>query len=428
MGGFEVEAWLVDKNALPAPVNEKFLMQLNDPMVMHELASFNIELNVIPQSLQGNALQKLQEELDRIWNKCRKTAKEINTDVMTIGIHPAVREEHLTLQYMSNSERYRALNEQIIALRQGKPLALHIHGHDHMETSHHDVMLEAGTTSFQIHLQVTQDKAVRAYNASQIASAPLVAVSANSPFIFGYDLWDESRIPLFQQSVDVGEEHKKRVTFSHDYVRGSLFSCFMENIENYPVLIPVLFEEKPEKLPHLRFHNGTIWRWNRPLIGFDNDGLPHLRIENRVVPSGPTTIDMIANAAFYWGLVQSLTGLTDAPESRMDFPVVRQNFYNAGRYSLESSIHWLDGELHPIKSILLHLLLPMAREGLLQLGIDKRDCDHYLQIIEGRITTGQNGAAWQRRWVEKHGKDMDALSKVYLEHQHSQRPVHEWEI
>jgi gamma-glutamyl:cysteine ligase YbdK (ATP-grasp superfamily) len=428
VGGFEVEAWLVDKNALPSSVNEKFLLQLNDPMVVHELASFNIELNVLPQSLQGYALQKLQDELNLIWNKCRKTAMEMNTDIMAIGIHPAVREEQLTLQYMSKSKRYRALNEQVIAIRQGKPLTLHIRGHDHMETTHHDVMLEAGTTSFQIHLQITQDKAVRAYNASQIASAPLVAVSANSPFIFGYALWDESRIPLFQQSVDVGEDHKKRVTFSHDYARGSLFSCFLENIEDYPVLIPVLFEEKSNKFPHLRFHNGTIWRWNRPLIGFGDDGSPHLRIENRVVPSGPTTADMIANAAFYWGLVQSLTALTDAPENNIHFPVVRQNFYNAARYSLESSIQWLDGELHPIKSMLLHLLLPMARDGLLQLGINETDCNYYLQIIEKRITTGQNGAAWQRLWVEKHGRDMDALSKAYLEHQHSQRPVHEWDI
>ena len=428
VGGFEVEAWLIDKKALPAPINEKFLIQLNDPMVVHELASFNIELNVIPQSLQGNALQVLHDELVLIWNKCRKTAAIMDADLMAIGIHPAVREEQLTLQYISDSKRYRALNEQVFAVRQGKPLTLHIHGQDHMETSHRDVMLEAGTTSFQIHLQITQDKAVRAYNASQIASAPLVAVSANSPFIFGYALWDESRIPLFQQSVDVGEEGKKRVTFGHDYARGSLLSCFMENIEDYPVLIPILFEDKPDKFPHLRFHNGTIWRWNRPLIGFGDDGSTHLRIENRVVPSGPTTVDMIANAAFYWGLVQSLVRLTDAPESKIEFPIVRQNFYNAARYSLESSIQWLDGDLHPIKSILLHLLLPMARDGLLQLGIHTADCDYYLQIIEGRITTGQNGAVWQRRWIEKYGKDMDALSMAYLERQHSQRPVHEWDI
>ena len=307
MGGFEVEAWLVDKEALPAPINEQFLAQLHDPLVVHELASFNIELNVMPQALQGNALRKLHDELTQVWDKCRTTAAGMHADIMAIGVHPGVSEDMLTPKNMSNSMRYRALNEQVIALREGKPLALDIRGRDHMEKTHHDVMLEAGTTSFQIHLQVAQDDAVRAYNASLLASAPLVAASANAPFIFGYDLWDESRIPLFQQAVDIGDQYQKRVTFGRDYVRGSLFSCFTENIEDYPVLIPVLIEETPERLPHLRFHNGTIWRWHRPLIGFNGDGSPHLRIENRVTPAGPATADMIANAAMYWGLVQALS-------------------------------------------------------------------------------------------------------------------------
>jgi gamma-glutamyl:cysteine ligase YbdK (ATP-grasp superfamily) len=425
--GFEVEAWLVDKHALPLPINEEFLELLNDPMVVHELAAFNVELNVKPQPLTGKVLEILHDELTLIWNKCRKTARQMDADIMAIGIHPGVREEQLSLQYMSNSQRYRALNEQVLVIRQGKPLILHIHGNDLLYTEKFDVMLEAGTTSFQIHLQVNQGKAVRAYNASQIASAPLVAVSANSPFIFEHALWDESRIPLFQQSVDIGDKYKKRVTFSNNYAQGSLMSCFEENIENYPVLIPFIFNETREKFPHLRFHNGTIWRWNRPLIGFDDDGKPHLRIENRVVPSGPTTIDMIANAAFYWGLVQALANLVNLPEDQIDFPVVRQNFYNAGRYSLESSVYWLDGQLHPVSNLLLHQLLPMAWEGLVQLEIDQEDCDKYMKIIESRIITKQNGARWQRKWVEKHGKNMNALSKAYLERQHAGIPVHEWD-
>ena len=428
VGGFEVEAWLVNRNALPIPVNELFLKKLNDPMVVHELAAFNVELNVIPQPLQQNALGKLHDELASIWDKCIQTAGEMNADMMAIGIHPGVREEQLSLQYISRSERYCALNEQVFVNRQGKPINLHIRGRDHLETTHYDVMLEAATTSFQIHLQVREEDAIRAYNASQIISAPLVAVSANSPFIFGQSLWDESRIPLFQQSVDVGDEYKKRVTFSYDYARGSLLSCFKENLEDYPILIPILFENEEHKLPHLRFHNGTIWRWNRPLIGFDQDGTPHLRIENRVVPSGPTVIDMIANAAFYWGLVHAFINMQDAPENNIDFPIVRQNFYNAGRYGLESSIQWLDGEMHPVKSTLLHILLPLAREGLLHLDINTDDCDYYLGIIEKRVESGQNGASWQRRWVKKYGTDMDALSRAYLEHQHSRLPVHEWNI
>ena len=428
VGGFEVEAWLVDENAIPSPINEEFLKQMDDPMVVHELAVFNVELNVEPQLLKDQALQKLHDSLVSIWNRCRTKAKEMNADMMTVGIHPGIRNEQLSLYYMSESERYRALNERVFAIRQGKPITLHIHGRDLLHTEHHDVMTEAGTTSLQIHLQINQEKATRAYNAAQIASAPLVAISANSPFLFGYELWDESRIPLFQQSIDVGDQYKKRVTFNHNYVQDSLFSCFEENIKNYPVLIPILFDEDEDKFPHLRFHNGTIWRWNRPLVGFDETGKPHLRIENRVVPSGPTIVDMIANATFYWGLVQTLSQLDNAPEDQIDFPVVRQNFYNTGRYSLDASIHWLDGKLHPVGYLLSDQLLPMAYEGLRQLGINQVDADKYIKIIENRIMSGQNGARWQRKWVEKHGKDMDALSRAYLEHQHSQLPVHEWDI
>jgi gamma-glutamyl:cysteine ligase YbdK (ATP-grasp superfamily) len=428
VGGFEVEAWLVDKNAMPSPINEEFLKQMNDPLVVHELAVFNVELNVEPQILKDNALQLLHSELTMIWDRCRSKAREMDADMMTIGTHPGVIEEQLSLKYMSNSERYRALNDQVFAVRQGKPIKLHIRGHDYLHSTHHDVMTEAGTTSLQIHLQVSQEKSLAAYNASQLVSAPLVAVSANSPYLFGFDLWDESRIPLFQQSVNVGEEYKARVTFSHNYVQDSLFSCFAENLESFPVLIPIVLDEDVDKFPHLRFHNGTVWRWNRPLVGFDETGEPHLRIENRVVPSGPTVIDMVANAAFYWGLVQALTQLDDALEDQIDFPVVRQNFYNACRYSIESSVYWLDGELHPVYNLLLHRLLPMAWEGLRQLDIDQKDCDKYMGIIEKRILSRQNGAIWQRKWVAKYGKDMDALSRAYLQNQLSQLPVHEWTI
>ena len=329
---------------------------------------------------------------------------------------------------MSKSERYRALNKRVLAIRKGQPLTLHIHGRDHLDTTHYDVMLESATTSFQIHLQVKQDMAVRAFNASQIISAPLVAISANSPFIFGHSLWDESRIPLFQQSVDVGNTGHKRVTFGHEYARESLLCFYMENLNDYPVLIPILFNGEPDDFPHLRFHNGTIWRWNRPLIGFDENRMPHLRIENRVVPSGPTNIDMIANAAFYWGLVYTLTGEPVPPEDKIDFSIVRQNFYNAGRYSLDSSIQWLDGQLHSTRELILNELLPMAEEGLDKLGIDSDEADQYLRVIKERVKSKQNGACWQRLWVEKYGNDMNELSMAYLEHQHSQCPVHEWDI
>lgn len=430
VGGFEIEAWLVNrKTALPRAINEEFLQKFGDPNVVSELALFNVEFNVQPQILKGRALQLLHEDLSGTWQQGRAVAGELNADLMIIGIHPGVKDEELTLKNMSHSKRYDALNRRVLAMRQGQPLKLEIHGREFLDSTHYDVMLEAAATSFQIHLQVRPEKAVRAFNASQIVSAPLVAASANAPYVFGHDLWDESRIPLFEQAVDVGDSQNKRVTFGHDYVEGSLFNCFRENLECYPALLPMCDTDEPvENMAHLRLHNGTIWRWNRPLIGFDDEGTLHLRIENRVAPAGPTITDMLANAAFYWGLVRTLTDRTQVPEQQLPFPVVRQNFYNAAHYSLGSSLQWLDGELYPVKELILHQLIPMATEGLQELQIDADDCHHYLDIIRERVLRDQNGALWQRKWVAKHGNDMQKLSNAYFQRQNTGIPVHEWDI
>ncbi|MEE8321461.1 MAG: glutamate--cysteine ligase, partial [Gammaproteobacteria bacterium] len=326
------------------------------------------------------------------------------------------------------SSRFRALNEQVLLMRGNAPISLDIHGREHLDTTHHDVMLEAAATSFQIHLQVAQEQAVRMFNAALIVSAPLVAISANAPYLFGRDLWDESRIPLFEQAVDVGRDGNKRVTFGNDYVRGTLFSCFEENLEHYPVLLPLNTEDDPARFHHLRMHNGTIWRWNRPLIDFDPDGTPHIRIENRVIPAGPTIQDMIANAVFFWGAIQILATLSEAPEFKIPFPVTKQNFYNVARYSLQATIQWLDGELTPVRDILMNDLLPMSRKGLERMQIDTNDIDHYLGILEARVTSGRNGATWQRNWVQQHGADMDALSREYMQRQQTEVPVHEWDV
>ena len=413
---------------MPNPVNVQFLEKLENPLVVPELSLFNIELNVHPQVLQGRALGNFRKDLRSTWKQCRNVAREMKADLMTIGIHPAITEDQLNLENMSSSPRYKALNEQVLALRKGVPLYLHIFGRELYDTVHYDVMLEAATTSFQIHIQVRQEKAVRAYNAALVASAPLVAVSANSPYVFGHDLWDESRIPVFEQSVDDANKISKRVTFGDDYLRGSMFRCFQDNIDKFPVLLPLNDDCQPEELSHLRLHNGTIWRWNRPLIGFEKDGTPHLRIENRVVPSGPTIDDMIANAAFFWGIVRTLTDHPDAPENLLPFATARKNFYEAAFNSLDSSLVWLDGATHPVKKILLEELIPMAMDGLLYLEMEESDCRYFLDIIKNRVLSGQNGAAWQRAWIHKYGKDFVALSKAYLEQQQTGKPVHEWSV
>ncbi len=428
VGGFELEAWLVDKQAVPVPENVGFLAQLSNPEVVPELSLFNFEINVAPQILRGAALARFHQNLRFNWEHCRRVAKQDERNVMAIGVHPAIDDGQLVPENMSQSQRYKALNAQIFAMRQQRPLAIDIHGRQHLELVHHDVMLEAATTSFQIHLQVEQRHAVRTYNAAQIVSGPLVALSANAPYLFGVDVCAESRIPLFEQSIDLGEKYKPRVTFGTDYVQSSLMECFQENIDAYPVLIPASQFSDDGDFAHLRLHNGTIWRWNRPLIGFNADGRPHLRIENRVVPAGPTMVDMIANAAFYWGVVHTLSREQVPPEGRLAFAATRDNFYSATRDGFDCELTWLNGKRYACCDLLKQELLPMAREGLYALGIDGADISRYLDVLSQRIDNQQNGTNWQRRWVAKHGHDMRGLSQAYLDKQSSDAPVHEWTI
>jgi gamma-glutamyl:cysteine ligase YbdK (ATP-grasp superfamily) len=427
VGGLELEAWLIDAAAAPLPINEAYLQRLALPTVVPELSRFNIELNVAPQYLIGGGLRHLERELRATWHCCSEVAAEMDSAVLAVGILPTVADHHLVAANMSAMQRYHALNEQVLRLRQGRALSLNIVGREHLHSQHHDVMLEAAATSLQVHLQVTADSAVRYYNAAIIASAPLVAASANSPYLFGKDLWDETRIPLFEQAVDLGAP-ARRVTFGSDYAKTSLECCFHENSEHYPVLLPLNFSEPPERMAHVRLHNGTIWRWNRPLLGFDEDGTPHLRIEHRVMPAGPTFSDMLANIAFFYGLCTTLATRSIAPETLLPFPTARDNFYEAARRGLDSVVNWDDGRRWPMVQLLQKELLPMARQGLEYLGVDAELIARHLDLIEARIASGQNGATWQRKFVDRYGRNMQALTHAYQERQSSDEPVHKWDV
>jgi hypothetical protein len=323
-----------------------------------------------------------------------------------------------------------ALNEQVLKARGGRPIQLDIRGREHLRLIHHDVMLEAATTSFQLHLQTPRLHFTRHFNASILLSAPMVAVAANSPYLFETELWEETRIPLFEQAVDTGsvtEPERRRVTFGSAYL-DSPDDWFRENVESYPVLLPIAFDDAASQLSHLRLHNGTIWRWNRPLVGSNTQGQPQLRIEHRVLPAGPSIVDMIANAALYVGAACCLATRKHPPEADMSFERARDNFYRAARDGLESSLYWIDGHEHGVRELLLDELLPMAEQGLQQLGVDTEDCTHYLGIVQARLRSGQNGAAWQRGWIAAHGRDFFGMTAAYLQHQRSGMPVHEWDL
>ncbi len=429
MGGFELEAWLVDENARPTGIVESYLERLGDPLAVPELATFNVELNGSPQQLSGSALSSMHKELTETLKRCNGVASGLGARLVMIGILPTARASDFTLANMSPLHRYHALNEQVLNRRGGEPLRLNVEGHDELVLEQNDVMLEAAATSFQIHLKIDADEGVRFYNASKIISAPMVALSANSPYLLGADLWDETRIPLFEQAVAVGDSRlNRRVTFGVRYMENSISECFQANWRRYPVLLPRLMDEPEEDLAHLRLQNGTIWRWNRPLIGFDADHRPHLRLEHRVVSAGPSITDSIANAAFYYGAVSALARQLVAPETMLPFEQAQKNFYAAAKNGLRTEIQWMNGSMVKLPQLCKEVLLPLARDGLLSLGIDRDEADYWLGIIQARVDSRLNGAAWQRAWVEKNGNDMRGLMEAYIERQIIGKPVHEWKI
>jgi len=435
VGGYELEAWLTDPEFRPAPLNDTVLQRMDDPLLTTELARFNLELTGHPRRLTGGALGQLQAGLDDTWRRCRNGVAALGGRLVTIGILPTVGQADLTRAAMTPIARFAALNDQVLRQRDGRDLSIDIRGREHLRTTHPDVMLESAATSFQVHMQVPASRAADYFNASLLASGPVVAAGANSPYLFGRDLWDETRIPLFEQAVETGgfagaaHGPPRRVGFGTGFARGSVVECFRENLEHFPALLPTCFpDEESGRLPHLRLHNGTIWRWNRPLIGFDEAGEPHVRIEHRTLPGGPTGTDAIANAAFYYGLAEHCAHQPGGPATLLPFAAARDNFYACARNGLAARVIRSDGSHTRIDRLIRETLLPQAAGGLHGLGLESAEVDHYLGIIEDRTASRRNGAGWQRAWVARHGRDMTALTAAYAERQADGEPVHRWPL
>jgi len=434
MCGFELEAWLIDQHCAPTPRNEEFLQRVNNPLVVPELSKYNFELNITPHPLDCHLPEFLKNELLKLWNICTINARDMGCNTLLTGILPTLQDRMLTLENISSLKRFHALNHEILRSRSRHPLKIHIEGEkDSLDVVHHDVMAEAATTSLQIHFQVPISKAAAVYNIAHVLSAPMVALTANSPFLFGMELWDETRIPLFEQAVktpafvDLSGRVVSRVTFGRDYVRDSLKEVFLENLDGFPALLPVTFDEDFSLLNHLRLHNGTIWRWNRPLIGFGEDGRPHVRIEHRVPPAGPSIPDMVANILFFYGATLYLQ--PEVPQAAISFEHARSNFYAASRFGLDARVTWSSGNAMPVDTLLLQQLIPGAIKALAERGIDSHELRYYLvDILARRVATRRNGAWWQKTFIRRHGPDFRAMTQAYLENQRKNIPVHEWSI
>ncbi|UCD11476.1 MAG: hypothetical protein JSU88_12670 [Nitrospinaceae bacterium] len=425
----------MDGDFSPAPINEPFLGLVSSHLVVPELSRFNFEINSTPHPVAGALFRNMGKELAGVWENCGQAAAQLGARVLAIGSLPTLCDEMLNLDNISAMNRYHALNREVLRLRENRPLELNIEGRETLYAQHHDVMLEAATTSLQIHLQVNAGEAARHYNLSQVLSAPMVAVAANSPYLFTRDLWEETRIPVFEQAVRVasfrGPEGGTvgRVTFGTGYCRDSIFEVFLENLDGFPVLLPLVFEKDICWLSHLRLHNGTIWRWNRPLIGLNDRGRPHIRIEHRVPAAGPSLPDVIGNIAFYIGLVHFYLRREPALDALIPFDDARRNFYRAARLGMEATVRWSRGREGPLRDLMIKELLPAARKGLVQLGIASADIAYYLdEVIGRRVESGRTGARWQRDFIARHGPDFKALTRAYFENQARNMPVYGWEV
>ncbi|MEM9170487.1 MAG: glutamate--cysteine ligase [Pseudomonadota bacterium] len=430
--GLEIEGWLMDADVLPAPENEAFFAAVKDPDVVAELSKFNFEINAPARPLRKRVFNETRSDIERTWTACRDAAAPLGLKPMAVGIAPTVRDDMLQPSWMSEGERYRALNRELLRRREDRPILIDIEGDDRLRYRCDHIMLEAACTSLQAHFKVNQDEAVRFYNAGVLSAGPLVAACANSPFLYGKSLWDETRIRAFEQATatdvfrDAQGRKVQRVSLGRGYLRQSFLELFVENL-SFPTLLPMLHEESA-RLPHVRLHNGVIWRWVRPILGFDADDNPHLRIEHRVTPAGPSVVDMVANLALCHGLMLALGRAETPPETETPFEDARANFYACAKHGLAAEVKWR-GRAVNVQTLLSEELLPAAASALAREDVDAGDRAFYVDaVLHERLRTGRTGAAWQRSFVACNGPDFQALTAAYLERQESGEPVHEWAV
>src|SRR5215216_856179 len=445
--GAEQEMFLVDRYFRPAPVSLEVLKQANDARLTTEIARFNLEANLTPLELENDCFTRLEHELNKVLELARKSAATQNADILLSGILPTLQKSDLTVDNLTPVARYHELNRGVIRMR-GGPLSIHIKGLDELQLTHDNIMMESCNTSFQVHFQSNAKEFADHYNIAQAITAPVLAVAVNSPLLFGQRLWQETRVALFQHSTDersrpqLARNQPTRVSFGDRWVQHSIIELFHDQITRFrPIMITqpdenpfeVLARGETPSLSALRMHNGTVWRWNRACYGVHN-GVPHLRIENRALPSGPTIVDEVANAAFFTGLMLGVPQTYGDVPTRMAFDDAKLNFFRAARHGLDAQFQWLDGHSHNAASLILDQLLPLAREGLSNAHVASEDIEKYLGIIEERARGGQTGARWIMKSLSAIGgsasKDATQrrLTSEILANQKQSQPVHRWPV
>ncbi|MDH3762951.1 MAG: hypothetical protein OEU50_18390, partial [Gammaproteobacteria bacterium] len=444
--GVEQEMYIVNSQDFPAPISDRVLKNIDDPRFSTELARFNLEANLDPSPLGGDFLRNMESGLRQVLLQADHAANAVGACIVLTGILPTLQQEHVTLANLTPEVRYQCLNDTCMAAR-GERFTLMIDGVDHFESSHDCAVVEGASTSFQFHLQVAPDDAAALYNLAQLITAPLLAAAANSPVLFGRRVWHETRVALFERTFEyrstpqLARDFPTRVGFGEAWAGHSVVEIFRENAMRHHVIMvrdPVedpfqaMAEGRVPELSALTLHNGTVWRWNRPCYGI-TDGKPHLRIENRALPAGPTIVDQVANVALFYGLMQGLApGAGDIPQ-RIAFEDARLNLFAAAQHGLAARFTWPGGQRLGAAELLLHDLLPTAADGLAQLQVPAADIEHYLGIVEERVGSGRTGARWLLDSLANAPEDKRAAvckRAVEIVHQRQDRslPVHRWEL
>jgi hypothetical protein len=450
--GLEIELNLAGSDGMPRMMNAEVLERIASHDFQTELAMFNLEVNVAPHRLGGRVFDRLAEEVTTSLAYADRKAKEVDAGIVMIGILPTLAQDDLTSSNLSDVDRYTLLNDQIVAAR-GEDFHLDIEGVEHLSCTARSITPEAACTSVQLHLQVTPERFADAWNAAQCVAAAQVAVGANSPFLFGHELWRESRPPVFQQSTDTrppelqAQGVRPRTWFGERWI-SSAYDLFEENLKYFPALLPIRDDEDPvkvveaggtPKLSELVLHNGTVYRWNRPVYGVA-DGVPHLRVENRILPAGPTVTDVVANAAFYYGLVRALAEEPRHVWDRLPFEAAEANLEAACRDGIDARLRWPrrrgNGtvEVDAVR-LVREELLPLAEVGLDAWGVERADRDHYLGVIDERCRLRLNGASWQAATFHEvlesgcsREAALAATTRRYTELMHAGDPVHTWPV
>lgn len=444
--GAEQELFVLDEDYRPSLHGPEILQALNHPNFTHEVAKFTMEINLDPVLLRGGSFFAMDRQLQELVDLANRTAAGLGRKLIAIGILPTIGIGELDSKYMTPLDRYRLMEKRLIELRGGGDTELSIQGIDDLMMKHDNILFEACNTSFQVHLQIEPKQFVDAYNWAQAISGIVLSIATNAPLLLGRELWSETRIALFQQSVDTRSrdsglrQRQARVYFGNRWIRDNLLEIFQEDVARYPLLITGELEDSLQllrqgvvpKLRALSLHNGTIWKWNRVCFGSDGQQA-HLRIENRYLPAGPTLLDEMANAAFWVGLMRGMPSQMQRIWEKMDFREAKDNFLKAAQHGMDVELSWM-GQTQNARRLILDYFLPMARQGLASSGVDSADISKYLGVIEHRAVTRMTGSKWQRQYFR--GTDVRAesfqrlidLTRAYWENQQGGTPVADWVV